>query len=203
MLLQHCARFGITIANTLFQNPDIHQGTWQHWHMIDHIIVSQHYKSDVIDCRVKRSADCWKDHKMMCARLNLRFHSSKQKCVKKKAKRLNTASLCVDDIQKQLAERFSQTRQPHEGTVEENWQASSRKCTGLDPINSVHGLRLTKKEENFAQKQHLSSLLNQYSNADPTVLDGIPQEEIHSLEATQSRDELLKALSQQSLSVTC
>ena len=80
ILLELCARFGLTIANTIFSHPDIHKGTWMHpkskrWHMIDYVIVRQNYKSDLTDARVRRSADCWTDHRLVCTRLKLRFHT--------------------------------------------------------------------------------------------------------------------------------
>ena len=56
MLLELCARFGLTITNTIFSHQDIHKGTWMHprskrWHMIDYVIVRQHYKADLTDAR--------------------------------------------------------------------------------------------------------------------------------------------------------
>ena len=36
------------------------------------------FQEDVLDSRVRRSADCWTDHKLVCARLKFRFHISKQ-----------------------------------------------------------------------------------------------------------------------------
>ena len=305
MLLQLCARFGLTITNTLFKHPDIHKGTWQHprsknWHMIDLIIVSQHYRSDVIDCRVRRSADCWTDHKMQCARLNLRFHISRQNSSREKVKRINTSSLCHEDTQKKLASKLTENLTTLQGSVEEQWQTlrdttyssaaevlgyktrqhrdwfdesnveiqellhakqaafdtvlqqetpinrqryrdarnhcqreirrmknrwwelqaaeieehanknnskqvfegikltAGRRTTGLDPIDSSDGVHLTQKDDILSRwREHFSTLLNQHSNADPSVLDSIPQAEVdHSLEVTPTEEELVKALSQ-------
>ena len=64
VLSQLCTRHGFTITNNLFSDADIYKGNWMHprskkWHMIHFIIVSQHFKSNVLDSRVHRTADCW------------------------------------------------------------------------------------------------------------------------------------------------
>ena len=142
MLLQLCARFGLSITNTLFQHKDIHKGTWQHprskqWHMIDHIIVNQHHVSDVLDSRVRRSADCWTDHKLMCARLNLKIHTSRQKRRQTTQKRLNTAILRSEAVQQQLAQALSDSLTPPEGNAEQIW--SSIRSTVYNTAKSVLG----------------------------------------------------------------
>ena len=102
-LLKLCTWFGLLISNTLFTHPGIHKRTWKHprsqrWHMIDYIIIKQHYRSDLEDSRVRRSADYWTYHKMVCSRFNLRLHISPRVRCRKIAPRLNTARLKVLEI---------------------------------------------------------------------------------------------------------
>ena len=128
LLLELCTCFGLCITNTCFSHADIHKGTWQHprskrWHLIDYIIVRQHYKSDVLDSGVRRSADCWTDHKMVCARVKLRFHLSTQKRKATTPKRLNVRKLSDPSISDQLQESICENLS---GITSENFSLEQR-----------------------------------------------------------------------------
>ena len=75
-LLSWCALNSLVVMNTTFEN--IHKYTWQHpgckqWHCIDYIIMRQKQRSWCCDVSVLRSADCWTDHKLLCAQMRLHF----------------------------------------------------------------------------------------------------------------------------------
>ena len=56
---------------------------------------------------------------------------------------------------------------------------AQRKNSGLKPINSSTGSRITEKQGILDRwKEHFSSLLNNPSTADISVLDNIPQETV-------------------------
>ena len=77
-LLSFCALNGLTILNTYFEKKSIHKNTWQHpgskkWHCIDYIIMRQRQRRMCCDVTVLRSADCWTDHKLLRAKLQLQI----------------------------------------------------------------------------------------------------------------------------------
>lgn len=144
-LLELCTRFGLLISNTMFPHRDIHKGTWKHprsqkWHLIDFIIIKQHYKSDLADSRVLRSADCWTDHKLVRAKLNLRFHISTQRRRRNIPPRLKTARLSVPEIKQQLEEAIA-SRLPNidSTSLEQHWQ--DLKSTLYDTSREILGLQ--------------------------------------------------------------
>ena len=60
--------------NTMFEKKNTN--TWQHpgskqWDCIDYIIMRQKQRSWCCDASVLRSADCWTDHKLLCAQMKL------------------------------------------------------------------------------------------------------------------------------------
>ena len=76
-LLSFCALNELTIMNTHFKKNNIHKFTWQHpgskqWHCIDYIIVRQKQRRLCRDVGVVRCADCWTDHKLLCARISIK-----------------------------------------------------------------------------------------------------------------------------------
>ena len=68
MLLELCSEHNLTITNTLFQQKARYKTTWRHprskhWHMLDYILHT----------RVMPSADCYTDHRLVRAKVNLRI----------------------------------------------------------------------------------------------------------------------------------
>ena len=71
LLLTLCSEMGLTITNTVFQQPDIHKVTWTHprsghWHLIDYIITRHRDLKDIHNTRAMRGSDCWTDHGLTC-----------------------------------------------------------------------------------------------------------------------------------------
>ena len=75
-LLQLCCSNGFRIINTFFQHREVHKYTWYRPSMdqkslIDFCIVSLDLFSDVLDVRVKRSAELSTDHHQVVCSLRL------------------------------------------------------------------------------------------------------------------------------------
>ena len=75
-LLEVCAINELSIMNTWFQKKSVHQGTWTHpatkaTHMIDFIMMRANQRVHCRDVRVMRGANCWTDHLLVRAKLNV------------------------------------------------------------------------------------------------------------------------------------
>ena len=71
-LLSFCAKNDLTIMNTCFKKKKWYKGTWQHagtkkWHCIDYVIMRRAQRRLCTDARVFRGAQCWTDHNMLGA----------------------------------------------------------------------------------------------------------------------------------------
>uniref|UniRef100_A0A0G4F7E1 Endonuclease/exonuclease/phosphatase domain-containing protein n=1 Tax=Chromera velia CCMP2878 TaxID=1169474 RepID=A0A0G4F7E1_9ALVE len=69
-LLEFCLEHELVVANSFFQHPLHHKGSWQHprskkWHELDYFLVKRRDLSRVCDVRVFRSIDCWSDHRFL------------------------------------------------------------------------------------------------------------------------------------------
>ena len=86
-LLTLCSEYDLTISNTIFRQKDKFKTSWQHprskhWHLIDYIIVRSRDQKDVNITRAITGADdCWTDHRLIRAKMNLYIppRSSRQK----------------------------------------------------------------------------------------------------------------------------
>ena len=98
-LLSFCALNELTIMNTMFEKASIFKHTWQHpgtkhWRCIDYIIMRRADRSLCYDVSVRRSAECWTDHKLLCAKLGLKV--KRHRAVRRK-KRKYAVTLLRDD----------------------------------------------------------------------------------------------------------
>uniref|UniRef100_A0A0G4H8Y8 Reverse transcriptase domain-containing protein n=1 Tax=Chromera velia CCMP2878 TaxID=1169474 RepID=A0A0G4H8Y8_9ALVE len=71
-LLEFCLEHELVVANSFFQHPPHHKGSWQHprskkWHELDYFLVRRRDLSRVCDVRVFRLIDCWSDHRFETA----------------------------------------------------------------------------------------------------------------------------------------
>ena len=74
--MSFCGLNELTIENTCFEKKAIHKHTWQHpgskqWHCIDYVIMRQKQRRLCRDVSVVRSVECWTDHKLLKAQLEL------------------------------------------------------------------------------------------------------------------------------------
>ncbi|XP_056681758.1 uncharacterized protein LOC103095138 [Monodelphis domestica] len=78
LLLSKCAEFELTIMNNVFRMANKYKRTCMHprskqWHLIDYIIVSRQDIQDVLITRAMRGAECWTDHRLVRATLQMRM----------------------------------------------------------------------------------------------------------------------------------
>eukprot|EP00921_Rhytidocystis_pertsovi_P026468 GHVQ01042695.1.p1 GENE.GHVQ01042695.1~~GHVQ01042695.1.p1 ORF type:complete len:311 (+),score=30.89 GHVQ01042695.1:662-1594(+) len=126
-LLQFCGRNGLWIANTMFQHKPAHMYTWKHprsnqWTIIDYGIVRRKYKSDVLDARVRPTADSWTDHRMVYMRLAIRPSGGTWK--PKASPKLDTGALHDGTklaAYKKAVQQLLPRQKEAKSTVEERW----------------------------------------------------------------------------------
>jgi len=70
LLLDFCARHGLSITNTMFKHKGVHMCTWHQdtrglSSMIDFVVVSSDLRPNVLDTRVRRGAELSTDHHLV------------------------------------------------------------------------------------------------------------------------------------------
>ena len=104
-LLSFCALNELTIMNTMFEKASIFKHTWQHpgtkhWHCIDYIIMRRADRSLCYDVSVRRSAECWTDHKLLCMKLGLKV--KRHRAVRWKKRKYAVTLLRDDGIREEF-----------------------------------------------------------------------------------------------------
>ena len=129
LLLSKCAEHDLLITNTTFRQDDKYKTTWMHprskqWHLIDYVITRQRDSKDVLITRAMRGADCWTDHRLVRAKLNMHIVPQHRKRPKLINQAFNTARLLApryqQEFQTSLDEKFDATG-PLTGGPEEKW----------------------------------------------------------------------------------
>ena len=72
-LLTFCAVNDLTVMNTWHEKKNIYKYTWHHpgcmmWNCIYYVLVRQSQRTFYRDVSVIRKADCWTNHKIVCAK---------------------------------------------------------------------------------------------------------------------------------------
>ena len=98
LLLSKCAEHMLCITNTIYRQADKYKTTWMHprskqWHMIDYIIVRQRDLQDVHITRALRGAECWTDHRLVRAVLQIHIAPTQRKRPKVVRAAFNSARL--------------------------------------------------------------------------------------------------------------
>nr|KAG5693154.1 hypothetical protein BaRGS_035352 [Batillaria attramentaria] len=129
LLLSKCAEHNLCITNTFFRMADKFKTTWmhprsKHWHLIDFIIVRQRDIRDVHVTRAMRGAECWTDHRLIRAVMNLHIpppHRNQTKTVRASYNTARLKNACyVDRFQQALEEKF-QDSMTSAGNSTEMW----------------------------------------------------------------------------------
>ena len=82
-LIQFCENNQLTIANTLFEQPNRRKYTWMApngitRNQIDYIITRNRWKSNILNCRTFPGADCDTDHQLLIAKMRFRLKQIKK-----------------------------------------------------------------------------------------------------------------------------
>ena len=119
---------GLVITGTLFPHRNIHKITYASWDgrtesQIDHLLISGHWRSSVIDSRVQRGADAHSDHYLVRTRIRLRLSAHKDK---NRAKpKLDVERLKDEATKKRYCEavrkKLEESRNDNED-LEEKWE---------------------------------------------------------------------------------
>ena len=87
-LLRKRAEHELLITNTVFSLPTRRKTSWmhprsKHWHLIDYVIVRRKDRQEVRVTKTMCGADCWKDHRLVFRKLNLRIQPVRRQQGKK------------------------------------------------------------------------------------------------------------------------
>jgi hypothetical protein len=151
LLLSKCAEHDLLITNTTFRQDDKYKTTWMHprskqWHLIDYVITRRRDSSDVLITRAICGADCWTDHRLVRAKLNIRIvpqHAKRPKLIRQA---FNTDRLQSPRYQLELQTRLEDAFEalgPLTGAPEEKWSqfkevVTETAKTVLGPKKRVH-----------------------------------------------------------------
>ena len=128
LLLSLCSEFGLSVTNTLFQQPNRYKTTWRHprsghGHMIDYVIVRSCDKSDVTITRAFQMTECWSDHALVRSRIRMKIKPIIKHDRKQIPRRLDVSKLKADTTKKLLSNTMDEKLQAVTITenIEESW----------------------------------------------------------------------------------
>ena len=85
-LLDFCALNDMVVTNMLFQHRLCHQHTWFHsaqssrsGHMLDYVLVSQQFRSSILDTRVYRKTNLESDHRLVVSKVRLKLKARRRR----------------------------------------------------------------------------------------------------------------------------
>ena len=172
LLLSKCAEFELTITNTNFRQANKYKTTWMHprskqWHLIDYIIVRQRDIQDVLITRAMRGAECWTDHRLVRATLQMRIAPNNQKRPRTVRTAFNTSRLLqqsyLQSFQSRLDDKLS-ANGPLTGSPTEKWNQFKEVVT--EAAMTVLGPKQRKNQDWFDENNSaIEELLNKKNKA--------------------------------------
>ena len=83
-----------------------YKGTWQHprsrhWHMIDYVIVRWRDLQDLYHVRAMRDAECWTDHRLVRAKMELTIRPKAQHTIIPRPKKLEVSKFFLSSWNKE------------------------------------------------------------------------------------------------------
>ena len=151
LLLQTCSEHELLITNTIFPLPIRNRTSWmhprsKHWHLIDYVIIRKRDRRDIRVTKAMCGAECWTDHRLIVARLNLHIQPKRRPQGAKAPKRVNVNKLKTDDAKKSFVETLAEHLESvkvESQTVESFWKDiretvynTAMECLG--PISRKH-----------------------------------------------------------------
>ena len=99
-LLQFCNEHDLIVGNTWFRQKNKYKGTRQHprcrhWHMIDYVIVRRRDLQDLHHVRAMRGAECWTDHRLVRAKMELKIRPKARHTITPRAKSLRSQNFFI------------------------------------------------------------------------------------------------------------
>ena len=128
-LLEFYAVNELSVMNTWFKKREIHQGTWTHpatkkCHMIDFVVMRAGQRIHCRDVCVMRGANCWTDHRLVRAKLNIvvprRSGGGGKRCIPFAVHEL-VISTKRDEYRRALEQRLQNSPHKDEDTSKQNW----------------------------------------------------------------------------------
>ncbi|XP_068720611.1 uncharacterized protein [Montipora capricornis] len=179
LVLALCSEYNLVITNTLFKHKNTHKKTWmhprsKHWHLLDYIIVRQRDKSDVLDTRAMRGADCATDHVMLRSRLRICRRKRHCRTGAKRPRKLNTGALKGQKKQEKLTQEMDEKLKDWDSNnsgndIEEKW--ATLKDTVYQTASDVLGYPERKHQDwRDEHDEHLKKLLEARNTARPENL---------------------------------
>lgn len=137
-LLDFCALDGLVVTNTLFQHRACHQHTWFHpaessraGHMLDYVLLSQRFKSSILDTRVYRKTHLQSDHRLVISKVRLKLKAKRRRVQREPTYQVDPH--CLEDQQVEEFRRVlaGELEANPTGDVEEDW------CTFKDSLKKA------------------------------------------------------------------
>ena len=172
LLLSKCAEHELCITNTLFRMADKYKTTWmhprsKHWHMIDFIIVRQRDRRDVCVTRAMRGAECWTDHRLVRAVMNLHIPPPQRKKPKNTRSSVNTTRLANCFYREKFQDALDKNIKSglvDDGDINQKW--TSFKTIVSDTAKEILGPKSKNNQDWFDDNnKEIQSAINAKNNA--------------------------------------
>lgn len=152
----------------------------KHWHLIDYIIVRSRDVKDVLLTRAMRGAECWTDHRMIMAKLNLHVRPPIRRQQSRKRK-LNCAATKNEnnrnELRQSIAEKLTLSER-HRGaadSLDAKWATISTQL--YEAAVSAIGYRVKKHQDWFDEnKDRIHTLLDTMHKAHSATLSNLSSE---------------------------
>ncbi|KAL8596262.1 hypothetical protein ACOMHN_021302 [Nucella lapillus] len=161
LLLTLCSEEGLTITNTLFEQPEIHSlldsSSSHHWHLIDYLITRRCDIRDILITRAMRGADCWTDHILLQCRAAFQLAHKHRRQARSVRKKLDVKKLKEPQVQQALKDAFADSLlsvYQADDDVEAAW--SSFRDAVYNSAKSVLGHPRKKHQDWFDENNKLS-----------------------------------------------
>ncbi|KAI4825265.1 hypothetical protein KUCAC02_020952, partial [Chaenocephalus aceratus] len=193
----------------------------KHWYLIDYVIVRRSDIRNVHITRAMRGAECWTDHRLIMAKVHMQVRPP-LRLQGPRRRQLDCTRLENPDARNELrcslAEKLGGMElslSSSENTMDQKWNSISsalyeaaaqtidyksknhQDCRCITPLKTADGLTVLKDQHSILLRwaEHFGTLLNQDSDADPTVLDDLPTlPPMHNLDQPPTFLEVLSAI---------
>ena len=170
-LLTFCTENDLVVTNTIFQQKDKYKCTWmhprsKHWHLIDYILIRQRDRKDIHSVRTMRGADCWTDHRLVRAKLNLIVRPKVRKISSPLPKRLNVDKLKSPIIQTEFQNAINDVTLSDQSDLWNDFRDQIYEIT-----SSIVGFKSRKNQDWFDDNEEgISELLHHKNQAHEKLL---------------------------------